>query len=151
MEWSWRIDTKSHLTPYKYRWSQTEIFVAMCVHRYIGWCANIYFFALSDLERLKEIAASSSERSGAQILVSDTVSQQKDQRALERCLLQVESRGRKYVTAVPAAESEDVPSGQTNAAFPSHKCTYAKMHPQKGISFLFYFILFFIVVDFVIH
>ena len=63
MEWSWRIDTKSHLTQYKYRWSQTEIFVAMCVHRYIGWCTNIYFFALSALERLKEIAASSSEHS----------------------------------------------------------------------------------------
>lgn len=71
---------------------------------------------------------------GAQILVSDTVSQQKDQGTLERCLLQVESRGRKYVTTVPAAESDDVLTDQTNAIFPNHKCTYAKMHPQKGIS-----------------
>ena len=63
MEWSWGIDTKSHLTQYKYRWSQTEIFVALCVHRYIGWCTNIYFLAPSALERLKGIAASRSEHS----------------------------------------------------------------------------------------
>lgn len=53
---------------------------------------------------------------------------------MERCLLQVESRGRKHVTPGPAAKSEGVLTDQTNAKSPNQKCVYAKMPPQKGTS-----------------
>lgn len=133
MEWSWGIDTKSHLTQYKYRWSQTEIFVAMCVHRYIGWCPNIHFLAPSALERLKGTAASPSEHSSGPDFGFSHCFPTKGPRHLGEMPAPSREQG-KYVTALPAAESEEVLTDQTNSESPGQKCIYAKMHPQKGIA-----------------